>query len=134
MNTAPMKLQITQPRSIGMAQLTRNPTRTSSAQRPRGFAAVTRSGRGSRVASSAAANSSDAPSASVGAVPTAASTAPASAGPTRRPLACAVCCRPSACDSPAAGTSSVTMLLVAGITSAPASTVSASMAITTSSR
>ncbi len=134
MNTAPMKLQITQPRSIGMAQFTRRPTRTSSAQRPRGLAAAPRSGRGSRVASSAAANSKTAPSARVGGVPTAARTAPASAGPTRRPLACAVCCSPSACDRPVGGTSSVTMLLVAGMTSAPASTVIASIAITTSSR
>ena len=115
MNTAPTKLQITQPRSIGMAQLTRRPTRNSSVQRPRGFAAVVRSGRGSRVASSAAANSSARPATAWARCRWRPARAPASAGPTSRPLACAVCCRPSARDRPAGGTSSVTMLLMAGM-------------------
>ncbi len=132
--SAATKLQSTQPRSIGMAQLTRRPTRNSVAQARRGGGATVASGRGSRVASSAAANSSSAPSHSVQPVPTAASTVPANAGPTSRPAACADCCSPSACDSPAGGTSSVTMLLVAGCTSALASTAIAAMATTTSSR
>jgi len=86
------------------------------------------------VASAAAPNSSAACSHSVRAVPTAASTEPAIAGPSSRPPACAVCCWPSALDSAAGGTSSVTMLLTAGRISALASTVTASIASTTDSR
>ncbi len=118
-----------------MAQFTRMPTRNSVDHLRNAFGAlIGRSARGSRVASAAAANSSVACSHSVGAVPTAASTAPAIAGPMRRPLACALCCNPSAFDRPAAGTSSVTMLLLAGMISAPASTAMDSIAMTTARR